>query len=763
MADKKDYTYGYPSPFAPSDVKETKKYGLQYFQRMYREWAGKDSVVLHQKRRRITEQRAYAEGLQSSTKYKDLMNKSGDDSYLNLDWSIVPIIPKFVDVIVGSMTNQDYKITCTAIDPLSTQKRKDDKLDLLVQMMTKDFTTELSSITGIPLSPQEDIPETKEELDLFMELNYKQATEIAMEQGIELAFNINDFKEVSRRIIRDLVVVGTASCKTFLNNDGINIRYVDPEYLVTSYSNRPDYKNIVHAGEVIKITLQELKRMAGDEFTEEDYRQIAEAYLGKNNNPSKLSKASYYVDGMEMYDYDKYLVDVMDAEFKTVNDIHYEKKNTQYGTSTVNKKDKNYKAPKKSKYKREQMKPDFEVWYSGKYIIGTDYIFDYGMKRNMLRPKSNLTRSLSSYHIYTPHMYNMNNKSIVERMMPFADQIQLIHLKMQQLIAKTRPKGMAIELGSIEGVTKGDGNTFTPLEIQDVYEQTGNLYFRVLDDGGAATGSPRPVQELSGGIGGALQELILSYRYNVERLREVTGVNEVREGSAPNKESLVGVQKMALLASNNATRFINDAYVNLMERTAFSSSLALQDLVQFKGAYKGYIDALGETTLKVVDIGKDVTLHEFGIKVQALPDEEEKAMLEQNIQQSLAQKELRLEDAIMIRNIGNIKLANQLLILRRKKYAQEQSEKAQREMMLNSQVQQESAIAASQAQAQIEQMKQEAESNRLQVEFRLKEEFAQAEHARKLEEIKLQGQIKTEHIETASSDIDSDLTRIRKR
>ena len=763
MARNKEDNYGYPSPFAPEDVKSSKKYGLQYFQKMYREWAGKDSVVLNQKRRRTTEQRAYAEGLQSTTKYKDLMNKSGDDSYLNLDWSIVPIIPKFVDVIVGSMTNQDYKISCTAIDPLSTQKRKDDKLDLLVQMMTKDFTEELSDITGIPLGPQSDTPENKEELELYMELNYKQATEIAMEQGIELAFNINDFKEVSRRIIRDLVVVGTSACKTYLDSDGINIKYVDPEYFVTSYSSRPDYKDMIHAGEILKITLQDLKRMAGDEFSEEDYRQIAEAYLGKNNNPSKLSKASYYVDGMEMYDYDKYLIDIMDAEFKTVSGLHFEKKDTKYGTSTVNKKKKGYKEPKKSKFKREQIRPEFEVWYTGKYVIGTDHIFDYKQKENMLRPKSNLTRSVSSYNVYTPNMYNMNNKSLVERMMPFADQIQLIHLKMQQLIAKTRPKGMAIELGSIEGVTKGDGNTFTPLEIQDVYEQTGNLYFRTLDDGGAATGSPRPVQELSGGIGGALQELILSYRYNVERLREVTGVNEVREGSAPNKESLVGVQKMALLASNNATRYINDAYVNIMERTAFCASLALQDLVNYKGAYKGYIDALGETTLKVVDIGKDVTLHEFGIKVQALPDEEEKAMLEQNIQQSLAQKELRLEDAIMIRNIGNIKLANQLLILRRKKYAQEQSEKAQREMMMNSQVQQESAMAAAESQAQIEQMKQQAEAQKLETEYMLKEQFAQAEHQRRLEEIELQGRIKTEHIEVASSDIDSDLTRIRKR
>jgi len=385
-------------------------------------------------------------------------------------------------------------------------------------------------------------------------------------------------------------------------------------------------------------------------------------------------------------------------------------------------------------------------------------MFDYGLKENMLRPKNNLARTLGSYTVYSPDHSLIDTKSMVERMIPFADQIQLIHLKMQQLIAKTRPKGMAIEIGSIEGVSKGEGGTFTPLEVQDIYEQTGNLYYRLMDDSGDPLHA-RPIQELQGGAGQYLQELMASYNYNLERIRDVSGINEVRDGSAPSNDALVGVQKLALLASNNATRGLNHAYINIMEGVANRAALALQDLVKYKGAYKGYINAIGETNMKVVNITKDISPIEMGIKIEALPDEIETELLEQNIQQSLAQKELRLEDAIMIRNIKNIKLANQMLILRRKKYMQEQQEMAERQSQMNAEAQQQSAMMAAQMAAQAEQVKAENEMKIKQMEFQLKEQFAKAEHARQMEIIDRQGEIKMEHIQEAEDD--SDLVRVK--
>jgi hypothetical protein len=345
-------------------------------------------------------------------------------------------------------------------------------------------------------------------------------------------------------------------------------------------------------------------------------------------------------------------------------------------------------------------------------------------------------------------------------MIPFADQIQLCHLKIQHLMSKAKPKGSAIELGAIENVGKGDGGTFTPIEVQDIYQQTGNLYYRQQMDDGTPV-QALPIQELGGGIGGALQELIAIYQYNLQMLRDVTGINEARDATQPDKESLVGVQKMALLASNNATRWINQALLSITQNTAKSVALRVQDLVKYKGAYKGYVQAIGEFNMKAIEVSKDVTMADYGIMIEPLPDDEQKALLEQNIQMSIQQQALRLEDAIMIRNVTNIKLANQLLMIRRKKYAEEAAKAAQENAKANAEQQQASVQAAAEAEAQAKQMDSQIELQRLQAEYEMKEQFAKAEHERKLEIIELGGDIKAEHIRIAEDDSDLVRTRVK--
>ena len=289
MENKLNYATGYPNPMASQQDKKKKEFGIRYFKKMYADWNGDNNSLLNIRSQRYDNTRKYSRGLQSVNKYKNLINSSGDTSYLNLDWSVIPIIPKFVDVIVGSLTNQDYQVLCNAIDPISTQKRKDDMMDMAVDIMTKDFAEKLSEVSGLPMGPSANTPETDEELELYMQLNYKQATEIAMEEGIELAFSINDWEEISRRIIRDLVDINISATKTFLDANGIGIRYVDPKYLVTSHSTHPNFKDLLHVGEIRQITIQELKRIAGDQFTEEEYHDMAKNYLSKNGNPTSLT------------------------------------------------------------------------------------------------------------------------------------------------------------------------------------------------------------------------------------------------------------------------------------------------------------------------------------------------------------------------------------------------------------------------------------------------------------------------------------------
>jgi hypothetical protein len=497
--------------------------------------------------------------------------------------------------------------------------------------------------------------------------------------------------------------------------------------------------------------------MAGDQFSEEEYKKIAESYTGKNNNPSKVTQNSFYDEnlGSYSYDYDDFSINILDAEFLSVDKIKYEKKENSFGGFSVNKKRGNYKAPKQSKNERKQMELNVKVVYAGKYIVGTDYVFDYGLLKNMTRPLENLVNTKLSYVIYQPNVYKMASKSLTERMVPFADQIQLAHLKIQQLLAKARPKGAAFELGALENVPKGDGTNFTPLDLQEVYDQTGNIYFRRQADDGSMSHA-MPIVELENGIGKDMMSLIQIYQYNLQMIRDVTGINEARDASTPDKKSLVGVQKLALLASNNATRNINDGFLNITKRVCEDSVLKLQDFFKYSKNKSIYNFALGNDLENNIEMMEELPLRSFGMFIEVAPDEEEKAILEQNIQISLSQQQLRIEDAIAVRRIKNAKLANQMLILKRKKMQEEQQKIAEQNAQMNAQVQQQSAQSASQMkqqemqiEAKLEQTKiqsqLQADAEKIKLEYELKRQFEQEQHNMRLKEIELEMGIKGEN------------------
>ena len=747
---------GYPSPFATPEEKEKDEYGLAYFKKMYHDWKDNSDMKVDSRKARYAKARGYSQGSQNVSKYKDLLDAQGDTSYLNLDWTPVNIIPKFVDLIVNDLSNQEYEVVASAIDPISETLRERDKKSLFAKMLVHPAMKEFNKATGYDVQRMGFVPQTQEELDIHMALNYKQSTEIAVENGIKFVMDVNNYDGVKKSMIRDLVVCGIGACKTSIDpNTGVKIKYVDPSNLVTSYTNNEDYTDVQHAGEVYTITIGELKRIAGDQLSEEDYEKIATEFAGKNHNEDiSPNHQTYMSDYQDEFEYDKYRVTIMDAEFLSVNELKYEKKKNAYGGYTVTKKKGKYKRPKKSKFDRELIKTSVKVVYSGKWIVGTDYVINYGLAKNMMRNKSNLTETRLSYVIYAPGTHKMINKSMVERMIPFADQIQLAHLKLQQVIAKARPKGAAFELGALENVSKGDGGTFTPLELQEIYDQTGNIYYRTLSDTGEPSGAI-PVQELENGIGSDMEKLIAIYAHNMQMIRDVSGVNEAREGAKPPSEALVGVQKLQIIASNNATKNINDGYLSITKRVSECVVMRLQDVLESKAKKKSYMNALGKSSVAMFGVNKDISLHEFGIIIEVAPDEEEKSMLEQNLQMSLAQKEIRLEDVITIRRVKNVKLANQVLMFRRKKYQEEEERKAKEQQKMNAEIQRQANQQQSDLKMQEQQMmagvqqakinaEAQAELKRLEAEFTLKNQLDDMNHQRRMKEIALNNSGKKE-------------------
>lgn len=754
---RKDVEGGYPSPYKSPQEKNRDKYGLQYFKAMYSEYEtnGQLNTSESQQQRYILN-RKYAEGLQGVDKYKDLLKVNGDDSYLNLDWSVISVIPKFKEVVVNGFLNQEFKIQCNAIDPSSVSAVEKEYKKHLFNLDIKQFSDEVEAEIGMPVIPNnEEVFASREELDLHMQMNYKQAVEIAMEEALDFTFYNNDWEEVKKKVITDLVVLKKAGTRTFRDIDNnVRLRYLDPVHLITGYTFDNSYKSIRHAGEIIEMTIAELREIAGDQFSEEEYWKIAKAQSGKNGNRKWSYGRTYYSNafgGLNDRAYDDYMVQIMDAEFYSVNRYIYEKKNNKYGGYYFQKKEDGYKVPKNSKVKREVIEKDIKVVYSGMFIIGSDHVFNYGLKEDMVREKINgqySTETSLSFHIYAPDQYEMENKSLVEKMIPFADQMQICHLKMQQLVAKAVPKGMAVDISGLSNALKGMGEGWKPLDMQNMFQQLGTYYYSSVRDDGTPMQMP-PIQELENGIGQDLERLVGLYNHYLQEIRNVTGLNETRDASAPSKDSLVGVEKLRLAASNNSTRSINNAYLRLTEMTAKDLVLMIQDNISEGIAIEGYYNVIGEQKTKAISLLDDsIPGAEFGLKIEALPDEEEKMMMEQNIQQSLADGSLRLEDAMTVRRQMklNVKLAEQLLILRRKKYQEEKQQDAMAASQANAEQQSMAAQSKAQADMAVKQAEAQAKSGLLDKEYQLKMQLSAQEHEQKMKEIALEEQYNAEQI-----------------
>lgn len=737
----------FPNMLAPQEVKAEKKYGIQYAQAIWSRYLYSDYSI-YNRISRFVENRKYAEGLQSIDKFKDLMDLKGDTSYLNLDWQSISVIPKFVNLVVGEMTNLDYKVQANALDESSMKKYEEEKRKIYANMLMQDFSKILEQQTGLSMTDKTvPIPKDKEDADIFIETTLKQATEVAMEVCVKFVMDSNQFdSKVKERIIRDLVVLKICATREYFDeNDDIKLRYVDPANLVVPYSKDPYFSDIEYAGEVIKMSFHELMELAGDQFTQEEYAEMSKM-LGSRTEDGSFSRREengrYYNNGYSgQYRNDDFYIKVLDFEFRSNNHKDtYEKKYRDDKNYFQKKKPNGYKPKKYAKGKREVFtSPNYQVFYEGVWIVGTDYIFDYGLQKNMRRPKKGGAYSSeckSRYNIVAPNIYDLENKSLVESMIPLDDQMTLAHLKLQQALAKARPSGIAVDVGALEEVMYGRGENFIdPLEVQQIFDQTGNLYYRSESlETESGFYNQKPIQELANGLHQSALYYIEIRNSNLQAIREITGINEFRDGTQPDSKTLVGVQKASVTMSRNSSRFLNDAFLYVYNQTARGVALMVQ-LKAMADGLKGYEYALGKESVDIINITKDLSFAEMGIEIVALPDAEERAYLDQLIQTSITAGSIETEDAMEIRDIAkvNVKKATHLMKKLRKDKQEQDMKKTQFASEQNAQSQTQSAMAIKQAEMQS-----------MQMEHQMKMQEMQAQHQMKMDEMTLEYKLKAE-------------------
>ena len=526
----------------------------------------------------------------------------------------------------------------------------------------------------------------------------------------------------------DITSIGIGAIKhNFNDQSGVKVEYVDPATLIYSYTEKPDFSDCYYFGEVKSVHYTELVKLNPD-LTTEQLSKIKNAGSAWYEHFPILSK---YQDDF----FDSEMVTLLFFNYKTTKRFIYKKKKLDNGGERIIRRDESFNPMQTEDDRFERIEVSRDVWYEGILVLGSDELIKWDLLKNMVRPKAATQKALPNYVVNAPRMYKGNIDSIVKRMIPFADQIQITHLKLQQVMAKVVPDGVFIDADGLTEVDLGQGNAYTAQEALNLYFQTGSVVGRSYTGEGEFNNARVPIQELSSNSGQSkMQALIGVYNYNLNMIRNVTGLNEARDGSSPSPDALVGVQKLAALNSNTATRHILNGGLNITRKLSECLSLRISDILEYANFKEEFAMQIGKYNMSILDDIKELYLYSFGIFIELDPDEEERAQTEANIQMALSRDQIDLEDAIDIRLVKNIKLANELLKVKRKRRleAQQQAQDSQNQIQIQiNQQSQQGAAQAKQAQIQaesqakisVEQAKTNLELQRIQAEVAAKKEL----------------------------------------
>tara|TARA_R100000700_G_scaffold328_1_gene729 strand:- start:47 stop:2440 length:2394 start_codon:yes stop_codon:yes gene_type:complete len=710
-----EHSINFPSQAVSDLEKLSEEYGLKVARAIRHEWFSGATSKYNSHKNNFHTLRLYARGEQSIQKYKNELSINGDLSYLNLDWKPVPIIPKFVDIVVNGMAQRNYEINCFSQDDYGVSKRTEYMESILRDMRSKGFNDIVKSRLDIDMyeNDPETLPDSEEELALHMQLNYKQAVELAEEQALNVLMENSDYDLIRRRVLYDLTVLGIGATKTTFDfSSGAEAKYVDPASLIYSHTESPYFDDIYYVGEVKEIPINELVKEF-PELTEEDIKSI----IDKRHYPYNYNTND-----------DKNKVQVIYFNYKThMNDV-YKLKTTGSGGDKVIKKDDTFNPPKDKDGNFQKLERVIEALYEGVYLVGADRILRWRMCPNMMRSDSDFSKVKMNYQIVAPRMYEGRIESLVGRITGFADTIQLTHLKLQQVMARMVPDGVYLDVDGLAEVDLGNGTNYNPQEALNMFFQTGSVIGRSFTSEGDGNPGKVPIQQINNGVNsGKLQSLIQTYNYYLQMIRDTTGLNEARDATTPDKNALVGVQKLAAANSNTATRHILQSMLFITAEVAECLSLRISDIIEYSPTKDAFVRALGAHNVATLHEMKNLHLYDFGIFIELMPDEEEKAILENNIQTALAQQSIDLDDAIDLRNTRNLKLANQLLKVKRRKKQERDQQMQQQNMQAQSQANQQAQQAAAQAEMQKNQQKMQIDAQMEQTRNQMKIAYLQQE------------------------------------
>ena len=706
----------FPSQVATDEEKLSSDYGLKIALAIEHEWFRADSNTNRyaSNQTNFHNLRLYARGEQSTQKYKDELAIDGDLSYMNLDWKIVPIIPKFVDIIVNGISERSFKVKAYSIDEYGVTKKTKYMESIMRDMDTKELTQFAAEAFGVNMAENnpETLPDSQDEFDLHMEMSYKDTAEVAEEKAINKIFADNRYNNTSKRVVYDLTTIGIGASKNrFSKTEGIKVDYCDPANMVWSATDDPYFDDLYYAGEVKVIHVNDLQKQF-PHLTPEELKEIQEQGIQSAQTYNQIASLNDKVDSN--------CVQLLYFEYKTVLEDVYKVKKTGTGGEKAIKRDSNFNPPVEDQVNYSKATLPYEVLMEGVFVVGSNKILKWEAATNQVRPKAATQNVLMNYSICAPRMYNGVIESTVSRITGFANMIQITHLKLQQVLSRMMPDGIYIDADGLAEIDLGNGTNYNPAEALKMFFQTGSIIGRSFTGEGDMNPGKVPIQEVSSGSGNnKLQSLISTYNYYLQMIRDVTGLNEARDGSQPSERALVGVQKLAAANSNTATRHIQEGMLAITQYMADCLTVRISDVLEYSPMREAWIQSIGAHDVSILEELSKLHLRDFGIQIELTPDEEERAVLENNIQVALANNLIDLDDAIDVREVRNLKTANRVLKLaKKKKYEREQAA-----TQANIQAQSEADVQRQQAAAELEIQKTQQEEQAKQATMKFQEEI----------------------------------------
>jgi hypothetical protein len=720
--------YGFPSPLLPDQTKNSPEYGLKLMKSAYGQWInGYGGFSQKQRQTRFDYNKAYAQGMQPMQEFLDYLDINGQQPYSNIDFTPLPIAIPLLQRIKDRFNQRIEKIRCNSIDPVSISKKNKAKMDAKFRMEFKDQIAQIEQQSGVQLEdPDAFTPEDSEELDVHFGFTYKQREEVMMEQGIDLVLYDNQITEIKNSILDDLLIYGFAGTKTNIDNNGrIKVRKINPYNLIVSYSERSDMNDLEWVGEVFYMSITDVRQQYPGKISEEELFNLSKSMVGKFNNPASFTFTwNYQYANAISRPYDSFKVPVLQLSLKTLYNITYEKNEDRFGKTIL---DKTTKVKDGKEYVKS--KP-FYVEYEGAWICDTNYLLHWGIANNMAKPNDNLQECILPYTIYMYNNNRMTNKPVIETIIPSIKQMQLAHLQIQKIVSQAAPDGYTVDIAGMADVDLGNGKgALQPMELIRIYKQTGVIFYKGQVDDTEGNSRP-PITPLNVPFTAKLESFINLYNFELNKLERMLGSNSLDQGIISNQAVGKGVLDSARQIGESSINYVYNSYLNILERTAKLTQMRLWDILVFgQKGYEGYKYALGSDRVDYIKLEAEDEFEKtnFDVKIEATIDDNAKQMLENNIQQALAQQSIELEDAIQIRLLDNPKAANYYLVSAQKKRRKQKMDDARS----NSEMQMQQAVQAAQAKSQGELQLEQAKAQ-----FKLQQYEEELENDKERETLK---------------------------